>query len=64
MPEQKRSQPDIPSENGKRASIDSSTGEVHGARRWRWRWQREGEDFDSDSAAGSGAAPSTPPAPD
>jgi hypothetical protein len=63
MPEQKRSQPDIPSENGKRASIDSSTGEVHGSGVGAGGGS-EGEDFDSDSAAGSGAAPSTPPAPD
>jgi hypothetical protein len=47
---------DLPPENGKRASIDSATGEVHGSGVGAGGGS-SGEDFDSDSAAGDGPAP-------
>jgi hypothetical protein len=47
---------EIPPENGKRASIDSATGEVHGSGVGAGGGS-EGEDFDSDSAAGDGPVP-------
>lgn len=47
----------IPPENGKRASIDPRTGEVHGSGAGAGGGN-PGEDYDSDSAAGDGAVPS------
>lgn len=46
---------DIPPENGKRASIDELTGEVHGSGVGAGGGS-SGEDFDSDAASGDGAA--------
>lgn len=51
-----RSIPDIPPENGKRAWIDSATGEVHGSGVGAGGGST-GEDYDSDSAAGDGPVP-------
>ena len=48
--------PDIPSENGKRAWIDSATGQVHGAGVGAGGGST-GEDYDSDSASGDGPVP-------
>lgn len=45
---------DIPQENGKRASIDEVTGEVHGSGVGAGGGS-SGEDFDSDAASGDGA---------
>lgn len=59
MPESRKTTPDIPPENGKRASIDSATGEVHGSGSGAGGGN-PGEDFDSDSAAGDGALPPIP----
>jgi hypothetical protein len=52
----KHGAPDIPPENGKRASIDSATGAVHGSGVGAGGGS-EGEDYDSDSAAGDGPIP-------
>ena len=48
--------PDIPPENGKRATIDPRTGEVRGSGMGAGGRQR-GEDFDPDSASGDGPPP-------
>lgn len=48
--------PDIPPENGKKAWIDSATGEVHGSGVGAGGGST-GEDYDSDSAAGDGPVP-------
>jgi hypothetical protein len=56
MTETVRTTPDIPPENGKRASIDSATGEVHGSGVGAGGGS-SGEDYDSDSAAGDGPVP-------
>jgi hypothetical protein len=53
----------IPPENGKRASIDPRSGEVHGSGAGAGGGN-PGEDYDSDSAAGDGAFPSIPSARD
>ena len=47
---------DLPPENGKRASIDSKTGAVHGSGVGAGGGS-PGEDFDNDSAAGDGELP-------
>ncbi len=47
---------DIPPENGKRASIDRRTGEVHGSGVGAGGGS-PGEDFDSDTASGDGKLP-------
>lgn len=44
---------DIPPDNGRRASIDPATGEVHGSGTGAGGGQ-PGEDFDSDAATGDG----------
>jgi len=49
----KRDRRDLPPDNGKRASIDPVTGEVHGAGSGAGGGNA-GEDFDSDPATGSG----------
>jgi hypothetical protein len=56
MTEITRNAPDIPSENGKRASIDSATGEVHGSGVGAGGGS-PGEDYDNDSASGDGPVP-------
>jgi len=56
MTDRVRATPDIPPDNGKRASIDSATGEVHGSGVGAGGGS-SGEDFDSDSAAGDGPVP-------
>lgn len=48
----------LPPENGKRASIDSKTGAVHGSGVGAGGGS-PGEDFDNDSAAGDGTLPTT-----
>ena len=48
--------PDLPPENGKRAWIDSATGEVHGSGVGAGGGSA-GEDYDSDSATGDGPVP-------
>ncbi|QNA85218.1 hypothetical protein G4G27_15335 [Sphingomonas sp. So64.6b] len=52
--------PDIPPENGKRASIDSRTGEVHGSGMGAGGGS-PGEDYDSDTATGDGQLPQPDP---
>ncbi|MGY4397223.1 hypothetical protein ACVWZA_002417 [Sphingomonas sp. UYAg733] len=52
--------PDIPPENGKRASIDSRTGEVHGSGVGAGGGS-PGEDYDSDTATGDGQLPQPDP---
>lgn len=47
---------DLPPDNGRRASIDPVTGEVHGAGVGAGGGQ-PGEDFDSDAASGDGYLP-------
>ncbi len=47
---------DIPPENGKRASIDSKTGAVHGSGVGAGGGS-PGEDFDNDSATGNAPLP-------
>jgi hypothetical protein len=56
MAEIARDTPDIPSENGKRASIDSATGQVHGSGVGAGGGS-SGEDYDNDSASGDGPVP-------
>jgi len=56
MTDKPASRPDIPPENGKRASFDEKTGAVHGSGSGAGGGN-PGEDFDSDSAAGDGALP-------
>lgn len=51
-----RGTPDIPPENGKRAWIDSATGEVHGSGVGAGGGSA-GEDYDSDSVTGDGPVP-------
>jgi len=48
-----QTQAELPPENGRRASFDSRTGEVHGSGSGAGGGHR-GEDFDSDSASGDG----------
>jgi hypothetical protein len=47
---------DIPSENGRRASIDSAAGTVHGSGVGAGGGS-SGEDYDNDSASGDGPVP-------
>ena len=54
---------DIPAENGKRASIDQATGEVHGSGVGAGGGG-SGEDLDSDAAGGDGAVPKKGVSPD
>ena len=56
------SKPDIPPDNGKRASVDPRTGEVHGSGIGAGGGQN-GEDFDGDAASGDGPPPTGSAAP-
>jgi hypothetical protein len=59
MADKRTAPPNIPPENGKRASFDEATGAVHGSGSGAGGGN-PGEDFDSDSAAGDGALPPRP----
>lgn len=59
MTDRPSSPPNIPPENGKRASFDEATGAVHGSGSGAGGGN-PGEDFDGDSAAGDGALPPQP----
>ena len=59
MADKQTAPPNIPSENGKRASFDEATGAVHGSGSGAGGGN-PGEDFDSDSAAGDGTLPPQP----
>ncbi|HSI19504.1 MAG TPA: hypothetical protein VK980_17175 [Sphingomonas sp.] len=59
MADKRTAPPDIPPENGKRASFDEATGAVHGSGSGAGGGNPS-EDFDSDSAAGDGALPARP----